>query len=555
MNSRQRLRWAAAGTALAAATVGLGGAGAGAQAIASQASGRTSFGAQAYSPLRVTTAQRVTRSDPLPTRTYSEPYMLVDPENPKVIVASAVEMRTQICYLMRSTDAGASWSTMPALPGTADFPDCFTVNGGQTQSPMAWGRNHTLYYALLGYNQADGGSGRRGDMSVLLARSTDLGTTWRTTVVDNNRGKTGDQITQDSPVASVAVDSHSGSRDIVYVGWNQSFPKKQSADSPALVASSTDGGVSFGTPVDLNTSYHDTYTDTDGMKYNVTFGTPFLAVGPAGTLYAVAGAGVSFSVMTYPPLPLLSAVSTDHGKTWTAQKISDASHDISQPVLAASTRGGPKGTLVLVYQNKVGTQDQGSEDIYVQRSTDGAKTWSAPVRLNDDDPADQTYHFMPNVSVAPGGRIDVAWYDWRNETRFNNDVYYTYSTDNGSTWAKNIRVTDRSVDRTFGPNANFDIRIPPGIASTNDYAAVGWSDTRLGNSATQTQDVFADVVQFKPVTGTTSNRTLRYLAAAAAGLAIAGVVVLVVALTRRRRNVEPPPPAPRERQPEPVGAG
>src|SRR6202011_1143418 len=138
--------------------------------------GGTSFASQAYAPLRVTTPIQVTKDDPLPTRTYSEPSMLVDPDNPKVIVASAVEMRTRICYLMRSTDAGATWSVLPALPGTNAFPDCFTVNGGQTQSPLAWGRNHTLYYGLLGYNQADGGNGRKGNISVLLARSTDLGT-------------------------------------------------------------------------------------------------------------------------------------------------------------------------------------------------------------------------------------------------------------------------------------------------------------------------------------------------------------------------------------------
>jgi hypothetical protein len=481
--------------------------------------------------------------------------MLVDPENPKVIVASAVEMRTQICYLMRSTDAGVTWHILPALPGTNAFPDCFTVNGGQTQSPLAWGRNHTLYYGLLGYNQSDGGNGRQGDMSVLLARSTDLGTSWNTTIVDNSRGKTGEMVQNDSPVASVAVDSHSAGRDIVYVAWNQSFPKSKSPDSPTLVATSMDGGQTFGPPVNVNPFYHDTYTDSDGTVYHVGLGTPFLAVGTTGTLYAVGGAAVPFSVTVYPPLPLLSAVSTDHGRTWTVTKFTDASHDLSQPVLKASNLGGPNGTLLLVYQDKLGSQAQGSEDIYFQRSTDGAKSWSTPLRLNDDDPANQTYHFMPNLSVAPNGRIDVAWYDFRNQQSFANDVYYTYSTDNGTSWAKNIRITDQTIDRTFGPNANFDIRIPPGVASTNAYATVGWSDTRLGNSATQTQDVYANVVQFTPLPSGGTNRTLRYLEAAAGALLAAGLVVLVIALVRRRDDVlPPPPPAAKSPEREPVGA-
>ncbi len=516
--------------------------------------GGTSFAAQAYPPLRVTGSSQVTKDDPVPTRTYSEPSLLVDPGNPKIIVASAVEMRTKICYLMRSNDAGASWVVVPGVPGTSAFPDCFTVNGGQTQSPMAWGRNDTLYYGLLGYDQADGGSGRKGNMSVLLARSTDLGNSWRTTVVDNSRGKTGEQIQNDSPVASVAVDSHSSAQDIVYVGWNQSFPKSKAPDSPTLVATSTDGGQTFGTPVNVNKFYSDTYTDSDGTKYNVALGTPFLGVGPSGTLYAVAGAAVPFSVNVFPPLPFLSAVSTDHGHTWKVQKFTDASHDISQPILQVSKQGGPEGTLLLVYQDKLGGQTQGSEDIYFRRSTDGAKTWSQPLRLNDDDPANQTYHFMPNMSVAPNGRIDVVWYDFRNAKQFENDVYYTYSTDNGTTWAKNVRASDQSINRTTGPNANFDIRIPPGVASADQYAAVGWSDGRLGTADTQTVDVFAGVVQFKPIVATGGSRALRYLAAGAAGLALAGAVVLLLAL-RRRRRVEPPPPPPKVREVQPVGAG
>ena len=61
-----------------------------------------------------------------------------------------------------------------------------------------------------------------------------------------------------------------------------------------------------------------------------------------------------------------------------------------------------------------------------------------------------------------------------------NDVYYAYSTDDGATWSKNIRITDQSVDRRFGLwGANFDQKSPPSVASANQFAAFAWDDTRF----------------------------------------------------------------------------
>ena len=60
-----------------------------------------------------------------------------------------------------------------------------------------------------------------------------------------------------------------------------------------------------------------------------------------------------------------------------------------------------------------------------------------------------------------------------------NDVYHTFSTDNGVTWAKNDRITDQSIDRRIGVfGSGYDVSSPPGIASTNAYTIIGWDDTR-----------------------------------------------------------------------------
>jgi hypothetical protein len=518
--------------------------------IGSQATtaGPATFAAQAYAPLRVTASSRVTASDPVPTRAFSSPYILVDPNNPKVVVASAVEERTRICYLMRSTDGGATWVTLANTPALASYPFCFNTSGGVTQSPMAWGRNHTLYYGLVGYSNQDGGASSKADLSALLARSTDLGTTWTTALVENARGKTGTATEANSPVVSVAVDT-SGPQDVVYVAWRQGHPQQPTAVNNSMIGTSTDGGATFSAPVNLNKFSTTTFTAASGKSYTATFSTPHVAAGD-GMAWAVTSA--SYPTAAHgPTLPLYVGTSSDHGQTWTMNKVTPVG--ASEPVISWSPQGGPHGTVMLAYQYKLG-QTEGNTDIYYQRSTDGGKTWSPPARLNDDDPSLQAYHLLPNMDIAPDGRIDVAWLDFRNAQSFADDVYYTYSTDDGVTWAHNVRATDQTVNLNLGINNNSDVRQPPGIGSSNQDAVIGWSDTRLATVATQTQDVFASVVQFKAIPSTGAGKTIRYLAAAAAGLAVAGLIVVLIALARRRRR-RLPPTAPATPEREPVGVG
>ena len=70
------------------------------------------------------------------------------------------------------------------------------------------------------------------------------------------------------------------------------------------------------------------------------------------------------------------------------------------------------------------------------------------------------------------------------------------------------------------------------MASTNQYAIIGWADTRNANDLTQTQDNYASAVQFAPLP-TTSNTTAPILAAVFGGLVLAGLVLLVVLRSRR----------------------
>jgi len=498
-----------------------------------------SFRAQVEKVSRVTAAVQITKDEPVPARAFTGPFMLADPDNPRVIVAATAELRTRVCYLARSTDAGRTWHILPALPSAGSYPFCTTPNGGVTVTPLAWGRNHTLYYSLVGYNNADGGASRNGNFSVLLSRSTDLGTTWQTTIVDNSRGMTGAAVANDL-ASTVAVDT-SGPRDLVYVGWRQGHPNLTgpAATSSSLVAASSDGGVTFGKPADLNLTSQ-IKINVAGTDYPLYMGTPFLAVGANGVVEAVSGPGTQSGTTIpgpRPPQPLLAARSTDQGKTWTVSAASPPAVAVRGPAIGWSAKGGAQGTFVVAYQASPG-QQAGESNILVERSTDGGQSWANPVKI-DDGVVPLNTAFLPQLDIAPNGRVDVTWYDFRLQHGFAPDVFYTHSSDQGATWSPNERVSDRSIDYSIGVSANADLRQPPGVASANQFASFGWADTRLGNELTQTQDVFGSTAQFNPLPANSSS-TLPILAAVFLGLVVAGLIMLVLFLSRRRKGQMPP---------------
>ena len=122
---------------------------------------------------RLTSSSHVSIDDQSPSRTYLAPFMLVDPENPRQIVASAVDARARTCHTFRSTDGGGSWKVLDATPSPDTFPYCFYIAWMAAETPMAWGREHTLYYALSGWGDEDGG--QRFNKTVLLGKSSDVG--------------------------------------------------------------------------------------------------------------------------------------------------------------------------------------------------------------------------------------------------------------------------------------------------------------------------------------------------------------------------------------------
>ncbi|MGI8807590.1 MAG: hypothetical protein ACR2KK_07075 [Acidimicrobiales bacterium] len=214
-----------------------------------------------------------------------------------------------------------------------------------------------------------------------------------------------------------------------------------------------------------------------------------------------------------------------------------------------------EGQLHIIYGRNPRSELSGYGEIYHQASLDGGKSWSEPKVMTDDNPADLRGQFIPNIDVAPNGRIDAVWWDTRDDpgTR-SNDVYYSHSTDDGRTWSANKRITDQSIDRKVGVwGNNYDITSPPAVTSTNAYAIFGWDDTRNTSAAYEIpingetggglQDVYTAVAQFSQV-GPANNDTARIALAAIVGLLVVGLILLGVSLAAKRRDGPPPTPVP-----------
>lgn len=113
---------------------------------------------------------------------------------------------------------------------------------------------------------------------------------------------------------------------------------------------------------------------------------------------------------------------------------------------------------VVWYDNR-----DGNTEIYCKHSTDGGTTWGPDTRLTNNS----AESICPRVAVA-GNNVHVAWRDNRDG---NNEIYYKRSTDGGTTWGADTRLTNGAVIPERGPV----------IAVSGNNIHIVWNDVRHGN--------------------------------------------------------------------------
>ncbi len=119
-------------------------------------------------------------------------------------------------------------------------------------------------------------------------------------------------------------------------------------------------------------------------------------------------------------------------------------------------------------------------DVMFSRSTNGGLTWSAPLRINDDESAKNTQWFG-TMSVAPTGRIDVIWLDTRDAPAGTDSsaLYYSFSTDQGVTWSANEKLSTSFDPHVGYPNQN-KLGDYLDMVSDSTGAHLAWANTFNG---------------------------------------------------------------------------
>lgn len=173
------------------------------------------------------------------------------------------------------------------------------------------------------------------------------------------------------------------------------------------------------------------------------------------------------------PALAVGAALDDSGRLWLARvenqqlwvsRSDDGGRRFSPPVavssqpedIAADAENRPKiavardGTVLLTWSQSLPQKYAGN--VRFARSTDGGRSFSAPMTLNDDGRIGS--HRFDSLAIDGAGRVAVVWLDGRDRDAARekgaafagSSVYFAQSSDNGAHFSANRRLTEHTCE-------------------------------------------------------------------------------------------------------------
>jgi hypothetical protein len=362
-----------------------------------------------------------------------------------------------------SSNGGVSWgqTLLPLVTGDAFMSD----------PTVEWTSDGTAWSTTIGINAAE---------TVLTMRSyksTDGGATWTFDATFS-----GSLSNNDKQMMWVDHSATSAFKDNIYTIWHAGNPAEVarrtgpsgSWQTPVKVSGSETTGTAIGSDIKTNANgdvfgfYPDTGSQglyvVKSTNGGVSFATPVKIATTGGSFQIAIPADASRQLLIYTAGGAYSA----SGKNNVYVVWNDLSLD------SGCTSGGGPGTSAT---------SSCKTRVFFSRSTNGGTTWSAPVKLNNQTGLND--QFFPWLVVDPtNGKLAVTYYDTVGDsTRKAVNVYYQSSTDDGQTWSAPFKVTTATTNETtsgsdsgnqFGDYTNLD--------GLNGTFFPSWTDRRSGAS-------------------------------------------------------------------------
>lgn len=453
----------------------------------------------------------------------NSPLLVADPEEPRfVVLANRLDAPDFSCALQVSGDGGRGWAParpVPKLPPGAD--KCYAPE-------VAFDRSGTLYYLFVGL------AGRGNEpMGVFLTTSADRGRTFsapRRVLGPMNYS------------VRMAIDPGRGRRGRLHLVWLKATSDPPLGGfgpppNPIVAAYSDDGGHSFSRPIQVS----------DPQRQRVV--APALTLGDDGGVhvgyYDLGRDAVDYQGLEGPvwegKWSLVVARSADGGQTFGRGVVADAAIVPPERVMLIFTMAPPalvaRGERVCVAWTD---GRQGDRDVLSRCSDNQGDSWEKPRRVNDDRVGNGVSQYLPRLAMAPDGRLDAVFYDRRRDRgNIGTDVFYTYSTDGGRDFARNVRLNGDSFDPRIGQQyavasaqGQFEFGSRLGLLARRDGALAAWADTRNSLPLGKAQDIFSAAVYLR-----SGDHSARW-ALAALVFGLAGLLSLAASARRRRRQTQ-----------------